>query len=82
MKIITIIKAWNEVFKGITTKEHKRRAKICKRCDYATEKPLLKLIKDELKEINGLACMDCGGCPLIAKIRGEDICRFWKIKNE
>lgn len=73
MKIITIIKAWNEVFKGITTKEHKRRAKICKGCNEAIKQPLLDLIKDELKEVEGMICNKCK-CPLIAKIRSTKGC--------
>ena len=78
MKVITILKAWNKVFKGITTDEHKRRAKICKGCDEAIKRPILSLIKDELKEIEGMACGRCK-CPLVAKIRSNDICNKWVI---
>ena len=76
-KLKVIAKAWAEVFKGNTTEEHKRRAFICYECDMSVHSKLLDLVGDELKEIKGLKCSDCG-CPLSPKIRSEDICKKWE----
>lgn len=72
-----ILKAWKEVLKGRTSEEHKRRATICMNCPAAQHSTLLELVKDELKEIQGLKCLDCG-CPLSPKIRSTDICYKWE----
>ncbi len=77
-KIETILKAWIQVAKGFTTKEHKRRASICNLCPSAKYKTYLDFINDELEDVNGFVCTDCG-CPLVAKIRSEDKCENWKI---
>ena len=76
-KVSVILKSWQEVYKGTTSEEHKRRANICMDCPAAQHSTLLKLVKDELKEIHGLKCMDCG-CPLSAKVRSTDICYKWE----
>jgi len=72
-----ILNAWQKVFSGITSDEHRRRAKICMNCPASEHSFLLELVKDELKEIQGLKCGDCG-CPLSPKIRSEDICYKWE----
>jgi len=77
MNPIVILKAWIEVFKGTTTKEHKRRAAICKGCEFAKHRKYLDFREDGLKEIRGLVCTDCDGCPLVAKIRSTDKCYKW-----
>lgn len=77
---IKILKAWTNVIvkDEAIEQEAKRRAKICSNCEYAKHGKLLAFVKDELKEIEGLYCSDCNGCPLTAKIRGDIICRKWK----
>ena len=70
--------AWLKVIKGITTDEHKRRAKICKDCEHAKYKKYIDFVEDELKEIRGYLCDKCG-CPLISKIRSTDICKKWEV---
>jgi len=72
-----IAKAWISVFKGVTTKEHKRRSGICKDCTSAIYNKYTDFINDELKDVKGLICDDCG-CPLVAKIRSTEICKHWK----
>ena len=73
-----IAKAWVKVAQSITTEEDKRRARICKGCPLSKHKKYLDFINDELKEVKGLVCTDCG-CPLSAKIRSEDLCIKWKL---
>lgn len=75
-KLGVIGKAWLNVLKGVTTKEHKRRAGICKSCPLAEHSVILDFVKDELVEVKGLLCSDCG-CPLSAKIRSTDKCNKW-----
>lgn len=77
-KLKIISKAWINVFRKNTTKEHKRRASICETCPLAAYKKYTDFIDDELKDVKGLVCLDCG-CPLIAKIRSEDNCYKWEI---
>lgn len=72
-KIAVIGKAWLEVLKGMTTEEHKRRAKICGECTFAKYNAYLDFIDDELKQVKGMVCNDCG-CPLVSKIRSTDKC--------
>lgn len=76
-----ILKAWKEVSKGTTSEEHRRRSKICMDCPASKFSTFLNLVKDELKEIQGMKCTDCG-CPLIAKIRSADICYKWKVPTK
>lgn len=71
-----ILRAWRDVFSGNTSEEHKRRAKICMDCPAAKYSKLLSLIKDELKEVEGMVCDECG-CPLVAKTRSSDKCYKW-----
>jgi hypothetical protein len=77
-KTTTIIKAWIKVFRHLTTKEDKRRSKICGKCEHAKHKIYLELIDDELKETKGMLCNLCQ-CPLSAKIRSTDICEKWSV---
>ena len=77
MKLGVIAKAWFKVFQGLTTKEHKRRAKICKKCKHAKYSKYIDFINDELIDVKGHLCNDCG-CPLIAKIRSTEICKQWE----
>jgi hypothetical protein len=73
IKPITIIKAWINVFKGITTAKHKERYNVCKYCPSAEYKPYLDFINDELVDVKGMICNECK-CPLVAKIRSNDKC--------
>jgi len=77
VQISNIIKGWLNVFKNITTEEHKRRANICKNCDSSIYSSYLDFINDELKEVKGMKCKECG-CPLIAKIRSDSNCPLKK----
>jgi len=72
-KIVTIVKAWVNVVKGLTTDEHKRRANICKGCPSRKYSKYLDFVNDDLKEVKGFVCGECG-CALIAKIRSTDNC--------
>ena len=80
-KINDILSGWsNFIDKSEVTEETaKQRAKICSECEHAKKSMLLGFIKDELKEVEGYYCNDCGGCPLSAKVRTKnDICEKWK----
>ncbi len=81
---IKIAQAWVNVFikDPKVEKEAKRRAEICGQCDFAKYGKILKFVKDDLKEVEGMYCSDCNGCPLIAKIRGEVICKKWKADTK
>lgn len=76
-RIDIIIKAWANVIKGLTDEEHIRRSKVCGKCPHAKRKKYLELIKNDLEEVHGMVCDLCG-CPLVAKIRSEDICEKWE----
>jgi ribosomal protein L37E len=52
----------------VAEKVAEERAQICARCPFAVEKTLLIFVKDDLEEIEGMACERCG-CPLSAKLR-------------
>ena len=71
-----ILKAWKEVLKQNTSEEHKRRASICMGCPAHEYSNFLNLVKDELKEVQGMVCGECK-CPLVAKIRSTEICYKW-----
>ena len=71
-----ILNAWIKVLKGDTTEEHRRRAEVCKSCPSSKYKKYIDFINDELKEVKGMVCTDCG-CPLIAKTRSTDKCYKW-----
>ena len=72
-KPLVIIKAWINVFKGLTTEEHKRKAIICEKCPNREYNKYLDFVDDELKNVKGFICGICK-CPLIAKIRSTDKC--------
>ena len=76
IKALVIIKAWKNVLFGVTSKEHKRRASICKTCEHAKYRSYLDFLKDDLEEVNGLVCGLCS-CPLKAKIKSTDKCHKW-----
>lgn len=75
--LVKVALAWKKVLLKITTKEHRRRAKICEQCPLREFNKYVDFIDDELKEVKGFICGDCG-CPLIAKIRSNDICKKWE----
>lgn len=77
----TILNAWKEVFKNNTSDEHRRRSKICMDCPASKYSTFLNLVKDDLKEIQGMKCMECG-CPLSPKIRSTVICHKWKVPTK
>lgn len=58
----------------------KKRAEICSNCELRKYSKYIDFIDDELKDVKGFVCGDCG-CPLIAKIRSTDICKKWKHIN-
>lgn len=74
----TIIAAWyNVIVKDDQVEEEaKRRAEICANCPLSKHGKILRFVKDNLKEVEGHYCADCG-CPLTAKIRSQDICKKW-----
>ena len=72
-RFTTIVKAWLNVWNGLTTEEHKRKAKICEECPSRKYSKYLDFIDDDLKEVKGFICNECK-CPLIAKIRSTDKC--------
>ena len=72
-KIGIIVKAWLNVWNGLTTLEHKRKAVICEGCPSRKYKKYLDFVDDELTNVKGFICNECG-CPLIAKIRSTDDC--------
>jgi len=77
-KIGVIFNAWAKVVKGFTTTEHKQRSSVCNLCTHKKYSKYLDFIEDDLKEVRGFVCTDCG-CPLVAKIRSTDVCDKWKI---
>lgn len=73
VQIFNILKAWSNVFKQYTTKEHKRRAVICSKCPKSKYTKYIDFINDELTDVKGFVCSVCS-CPLVAKIRSNDKC--------
>ena len=73
MRIANILNGWRNYFveNEVTEKIANQRAEICARCPFAVEKKLLIFVKDDLKEIEGMACERCH-CPLSAKIRSTN----------
>jgi len=72
IKITNILNGWHNYLKKdmVVEKVANERAEICARCPFAVEKTLLIFVKDDLKEIEGMACERCH-CPLSAKIRAK-----------
>jgi hypothetical protein len=68
-----ILNGWKNYFdkNEVTEKIAEQRAEICGRCPFAINKKLLIFVKDDLKEIEGMACERCS-CPLSAKIRSKN----------
>jgi len=79
MKAVTILQGWkNFIDKSqVTEDKAKERANICAECPEAKKAMLLAFIEDELKEVEGAYCKQCG-CPLSAKLRSNDICPLKK----
>tara|TARA_R110000787_G_scaffold196468_3_gene307853 strand:- start:1133 stop:1372 length:240 start_codon:yes stop_codon:yes gene_type:complete len=73
VQIFKIAKAWHSVFKGMKTEEHSRRAEICKDCPSKRYSKFFDFIEDDLKEVKGFVCDECG-CALVAKIRSNNKC--------
>jgi len=69
-KIANILEGWSNLLSKDATTERvaEARAEICGRCPFAVEKKILIFVKDDFKEIEGMACERCN-CPLSAKIR-------------
>ena len=65
-----ILNGWkNYAIKSeVVEKVAEERAEICGRCPFAQEKLLLIFVKDDFKEVEGMACTRCD-CPLSMKIR-------------
>jgi predicted PP-loop superfamily ATPase len=65
-----ILNGWkNYIDKSeVVEKVAEQRAEICGRCPFAEEKLLLIFVKDNFKEVEGMACNRCE-CPLSMKIR-------------
>lgn len=70
MQIAKILNGWNNYFNkdAVIEKVANERAEICARCPFAVEKKLLIFVKDDFKDIEGMACERCN-CPISAKIR-------------
>lgn len=61
----------------VTEELAQERAEKCGVCEFKEFAPVLSRLKDGIKEIESFKCTDCGGCPLVAKLRGSEKCRFW-----
>ena len=77
MRIFNIAKAWAKVITQQTDEEAKRRAKICGGCESIEHSKFLDLVGDEIKEVKGFVCGECG-CPLVAKVRSNEKCDLKK----
>mgnify|MGYP006143800277 CR=1 FL=1 len=73
--ITKILSGWkNYLSKSeVTEAVAKGRAAVCAACPHARQGKILAFIKDDLKEVEGAYCSQCG-CPLSAKVRSNDIC--------
>lgn len=69
-QISNILNGWKNYFieDSVVEKIAEERAQICVKCPFAVEKKLLIFVKDDLEEVEGMACARCD-CPLSAKIR-------------
>lgn len=54
---------------GLATAE--KRAKICSECPEIEHGIIIQVLPDEIKEIQGMKCGECG-CPLSAKTRSKN----------
>lgn len=61
----------------VTEKKAELRAIVCAKCPSKKHGKLLTFVKDDLKEVEGFYCKECG-CPLSAKIRSRDKCPLGK----
>lgn len=67
-KLKNIIQGWSAYFKNEQNELARERAEICKGCEFAEVGTYEKIIKDSIKEVQGLKCAKCG-CPLSTKLR-------------
>lgn len=69
-KINNILNGWHNLLikDEVVEKVAEARAEICVKCPFAVHKTLLIFVKDDFKEIEGMACERCN-CPLSAKLR-------------
>jgi len=70
VKINNILNGWHNLLikDKVVEKVAEARAEICVKCPFAVHKTLLIFVKDDFKEIEGMACQRCS-CPLSAKLR-------------
>ena len=73
VQIFKIAKAWAKVLSQEKNEDVIIRGKICGGCDKKQFSQFLDFIDDEIKEVKGFVCGECG-CPLVAKIRSNDKC--------
>lgn len=66
--ISNIVSGWVNFIAGNYGNLAKTRAKICSKCPNYTTGWYTSIIKDDIKEINGLLCGLCG-CPLSTLLR-------------
>lgn len=74
IKLFNIIHGWkNYVIKNPATElQAEKRAKICAECPHSSQLMLLEvMVRDEIKEIQGHQCNECG-CPLSMKVRSKE----------
>jgi len=73
VRISNILNGWKNYFieDEVAEKIAEERAQFCAKCPFAIEKKLLIFVKDDLEEIEGMACARCD-CPLSAKLRSAN----------
>lgn len=72
-QVSNILNGWKNYFieDEVVEKIAEQRAELCARCPFAVNKKMLIFVKDDFKEIEGMACERCN-CPLSAKIRSKN----------
>lgn len=72
MKIENIISGWTNYIipDPLVNEEAKKRAAVCAGCPFAKEGTFTALLRDGIKDIEGLYCSACT-CPLSAKVRSK-----------
>jgi len=73
VKLASVLKGWRYAIWRDEKHEQlaRNRAEICSGCEHAKHGKILKLVGDDIKEIQGHYCGLCD-CPLSAKLRSED----------
>lgn len=69
--IIYIFKGWTNFLLDVNSDLARERAEQCKDCDSAVIGFHNHWLNDEVKEVKGLKCFECG-CPLSAKLRTKE----------